>query len=132
MVRGSFRTRNALITRFPHEHLPLLVYVPAGFLGHLSLQYFLSRFISPVERPHLETYHYHAQLILSTAQMILLQAFRIRSAYIFAGITCLLVTGSIGRGVWRYILPIGLLAAASVEAVTSVRHIPDNVVDRAD
>jgi hypothetical protein len=109
-----------LINRFSHEHLPLVLYVPAGFLGHLTVQYILARFISPVDRSRLEVHHYHAQLLFSTAQMLTLQAFRVRSAYIFAGITCIMLPGTIGRGVWRYFAPVSVLVAASVEAVTSV------------
>jgi hypothetical protein len=133
MVRKLASVVAVLTDRFSHEHLPLVVYVPAGFLGHLGLQLFLSRFISPVERPHLESYHYHAQLLFSTAQMVLMQAFRIRSAYIFAGITCFMLTGTIGRGVWRYVLPLGFLAAGSVEAITSVRPFPrSEIVPQTD
>ena len=115
--------------RFSHEHLPLVLYVPAGFLGHLGLQYFLSWFISPVERKPLEKYHYHAQMIFSTAQMLALQAFRIRSAYLFAVITSIMlsgvaVRGAVGKGVWKFVLPFTLLVGATVEAVTSVSPTP--------
>lgn len=125
MVRPP--SQATLINRFSHEHLPLLLYVPAGFLGHLGLQYFLSYFISPIDRKPLEKYHYHAQMIFSTAQMLALQAFRIRSAYIFAAITAIMlsgvaVRGAIGKGVWKFVLPFTLLVGASVEAVTSVCH----------
>jgi hypothetical protein len=64
-------------------------------------------------------------MIFSTAQMLGLQALRIRSAYIFAGITSImlsgvLVRGIVGKGVWKFFIPFTLLVGASVEAVTSV------------
>ena len=117
--------RPSLINRFSHEHLPLVLYVPAGFLGHLSIQYFLARFVSPIDRKQLEKHHYHAQMIFSTAQMLALQALRIRSAYIFAAITSFMLTGVavrgvVGKGVYKYVPPTLLLVAGLVEAVTSV------------
>lgn len=109
--------------RFPHEHLPLVLFVPAAVIGHLSIQFLLSRYVSPIERPHLEKYHYYAQLLLSTGFMLALQALRIRSAYIFAGITCFMLSGVLLPGVWGYIAPLFLLVAGSVEAVTSVSQV---------
>jgi hypothetical protein len=69
--------------------------------------------------------------MFSTTQMVLMQIFRIRSAYIFAGITCFMLTGVVGRGVWRYVMPLGLLAAGTVEAVTSVRHLSSLAFSKA-
>lgn len=109
--------------RFPHEHLPLVLFVPAAVLGHLSIQFFLSRYVSPIERAHLERYHYYSQLLLSAAFMLALQALRIRSAYIFAGITSFMLSGILLPGVWGYFVPILLMVAGSVEAVTSVSRL---------
>jgi ABC-type transport system involved in cytochrome bd biosynthesis fused ATPase/permease subunit len=90
------------------------------------MQYLLAYYVSPVNRKQLEKHHYHAQMIFSTAQMLALQAFRIRSAYIFAGITSFMLTGVavrgvVGKGVYKYVLPFLLLVMGLVEAVTSVR-----------
>lgn len=96
------------------------MFCPAAILGHLSTQYLLARLVSPVERPHLERYHYYSQLMLSTIFMLVLQGLRIRSAYIFAGITCFMLSGVLVKGIWGYIAPLGLLVMGTVEAVTSV------------
>ena len=109
------------MTRFPHEHLPLVLFCPIAIFGHLSAQFALSFFVSPVERPHLERYHYHAQLLFSTLFMLVLQALRIRSAYIFAVITSFLLSGTLLPDVWGYVMPFALLTMGAVEAVTSVR-----------
>lgn len=58
--------------------------------------------------------------MLSTIFMLVLQGLRIRSAYIFAGITCFMISGVLVKGVWGYLIPVGLLVMGTVEAVTSV------------
>lgn len=81
------------------------MYGPVGFLGYLSTQYFLSGENA-----------YNAQIVYSTILMLLLQFFRIRSAYVFALITAVLLTGVRQR----YAIPILPMIALAVEGVTSV------------
>lgn len=127
-------TDNGLLW-FPHEHLPLLLYVPVSYIALFSIHLMLTHFLSPVERTQLEVTHYYIQLLLSSWYMLLLQSFRVRSAYLYAMITALLLVGAVGnelgrmgrRGLWEgmsfkmtYLVPSACLMALAVEAVTTV------------
>nr|KIR45346.1 hypothetical protein I312_05389 [Cryptococcus bacillisporus CA1280] len=130
-------TDNGLLW-FRHEHLPLLLYVPVSYIALFSIHLVFTHFLSPVERTQLEVTHYYIQLLLSSWYMLLLQSFRVRSAYLYAMITALLLIGAVGnelgrmgrRGLWEgmsfkmtYLVPsIGLIALA-VEAVTTALDI---------
>ncbi|KAL0245460.1 hypothetical protein I308_104589 [Cryptococcus tetragattii IND107] len=130
-------TDNGLLW-FRHEHLPLLLYVPVSYIALFSIHLVFTHFLSPVERTQLEVTHYYIQLLLSSWYMLLLQSFRVRSAYLYAMITALLLIGAVGnelgrmgrRGLWEgmsfkmtYLMPsIGLIALA-VEAVTTALDI---------
>lgn len=130
-------TDNGLLW-FRHEHLPLLLYVPVSYIALFSIHLVFTHFLSPVERTQLEVTHYYIQLLLSSWYMLLLQSFRVRSAYLYAMITALLLIGAVGnelgrmgrRGLWEgmsfkmtYLVPsIGLIALA-VEAVTTVGKV---------
>lgn len=120
---------------FRHEHLPLVLFAPAAYAGNLACHFAVSRFLSPIERTLLEHSHYHAQMLYAIWFMLLLQAFRIRSAYMFAilgGVLLLGVVGSeaayrggkgkIGRVSWfsGYLVPLAIYVFLSVEAVTAV------------
>ncbi|KIR69961.1 hypothetical protein I310_06278 [Cryptococcus deuterogattii CA1014] len=117
-------TDNGLLW-FRHEHLPLLLYVPVSYIALFSIHLVFTHFLSPVERTQLEVTHYYIQLLLSSWYMLLLQSFRVRSAYLYAMITALLLIGAVGnelgrmgrRGLWE-----GLIALA-VEAVTTALDI---------
>ncbi|WVQ80122.1 hypothetical protein IAT38_002223 [Cryptococcus sp. DSM 104549] len=123
---------------FRNEHLPLLIYVPAGFIGHLTVQLLLSKTLSPTSRTQLEQTHYYLQLFYSALYMLLLQVARIRSAYLFAMITSLLLAGAVGNELGRasrkgeseglafrstYLVPTAGLIALSVEAATTALDI---------
>ncbi|WVR06737.1 hypothetical protein IAU60_003772 [Kwoniella sp. DSM 27419] len=82
---------------FRHEHLPLLVYAPAGYIGHFTVQLLLSKLLSPVDRSQLEKAHYSAQMVYTTVMMLVLQHFQIRSAYLFSFFTGLLLLGAMGN-----------------------------------
>ncbi|OXG17593.1 hypothetical protein C367_05083 [Cryptococcus neoformans Ze90-1] len=130
-------TDNGLLW-FPHEHLPLLLYVPVSYIALFSIHLMLTHFLSPVERTQLEVTHYYIQLLLSSWYMLLLQSFRVRSAYLYAMITALLLVGAVGnelgrmgrRGLWEgmsfkmtYLVPSACLMALAVEAVTTALDI---------
>lgn len=129
----------ALTQRFLHEGLPVALYGPAGVLGNLAVQYMLAGFISPVHRLFLEHAHYYSQLVALSAWMLILQSFRVRSAYLFGGIACVMLVGAfltearslLGGGrnralpfISAYILPLTLLIALAMEAYTTVSTLP--------
>lgn len=139
-------TDNGLLW-FPHEHLPLLLYVPVSYISLFSIHLMLTHFLSPVERTQLEVTHYYIQLLLSSWYMLLLQSFRVRSAYLYAMITALLLVGAVGnelgrmgrRGLWEgmsfkmtYLVPSACLMALAVEAVTTVGKSISNTIMNSD
>lgn len=119
--------------RFRHEHIPLLLYVPPAYLGLLSTNYFLSRFISPVDRTYLEHANVYAQLLFSAWYMLLIQAYRIRSAYAFAIVTSFQLISASWNEIRRmrdrsagrvgfpsvYVVPLAAFMVLGVEAVTA-------------
>ncbi len=135
----SFQAPLALADiRFSHEGLPVALYGPASILGHLATQHALSALISPAHRIFLEHAHYYSQLVSLAAWMLILQAFRVRSAYLFAGIACTVLVGAFatearslvfgGRNralpfFTAYIVPLILLVALAMEAYTTVRTV---------
>ncbi|ODO08317.1 hypothetical protein L198_00041 [Cryptococcus wingfieldii CBS 7118] len=122
---------------FTHEHLPTLIYIPTAFLSSLSIHLFFTHFLSPVERTKLEAVHYGVQMLWCSWMMLALQAVKVRSAYLFAGITLFLLIGALGDGavrVWgkeregmnfkaTYLLPSIGLIAFFVEAITAALDI---------
>ncbi|WVQ99736.1 hypothetical protein IAU59_006878 [Kwoniella sp. CBS 9459] len=126
-------------TWFRHEHLPLLLFMPAGYIGNLTVQLLLSKLLSPTSRAQLESAHYSAQLLFAAGNMLLMQAFRIRSAYIFTFILSLLLIGGIGNEMgtllsggrrkegmgikMTYLVPMAGCVALAVEAVTTTLDI---------
>lgn len=105
--------------------------------GHLGLQLVLSRLLTPADRTLLEHAHYFAQLMWTTWYMLILQAYRIRSAYLFAILTGVLFLGALGHEASRigkrvrhrmdlfagYVFPLSLLVAMGVEAATTTLDI---------
>ncbi|WWC62230.1 uncharacterized protein I303_104826 [Kwoniella dejecticola CBS 10117] len=124
---------------FRHEHLPLLIYVPAGYIGTFLTQLLLSKVLSPISRSQLESTYYSAQTLFLASLMILLQIANIRSAYLFAFLSTLLVFGSFSNEVLRmlgigskvegmnikstYLIPLVGFAALAVEAITTTLDI---------
>jgi hypothetical protein len=100
------------------------------------VQHLITSRVAPHNRRHLEHAHYLAQLALPTLTMLGLQLAGLRSAYIFAIITGVMLTGVLGhlaqtallgpsRGlkmarVMGYGVPIVLLLGMGVEATTAV------------
>lgn len=136
IVAGAMVLINRKLTWFSHEGLCVALYGPAAFLGHFATQYALTSFVKPTHRHYLEGAHYYAQLLSLAVNMLLLQAFRIRSAYLFAGIACTMLLGAgfaeirklsgsrshylpFGAG---YIVPLILLLGLAMEAYTTVSH----------
>ncbi|WVF71126.1 hypothetical protein IAT40_005923 [Kwoniella sp. CBS 6097] len=126
-------------TWFRHEHLPLVLFMPAGYIGNLTVQLLLSKLLSPTSRAQLESAHYSAQLLFAAGNMLLMQALRIRSAYIFSFILSLLLVGGVGNELgalvsggrrkegmgikMTYLLPMAGCMALAVEAVTTTLDI---------
>ncbi|WWC88985.1 uncharacterized protein L201_003900 [Kwoniella dendrophila CBS 6074] len=123
---------------FRHEHLPLLIYGPAGFIGHFTVQLLSSKALSPVSRTQLESAHYAAQTLFIATLMLVLQLAGIRSAYLFSFLAGLLLIGglfnefaklSIGRKVEgmkiksTYLVPLVGCTALAVEAITTTMDI---------
>ncbi|WVW84285.1 hypothetical protein I302_106316 [Kwoniella bestiolae CBS 10118] len=123
---------------FRHEHLPLLIYLPAGFIGHFSVQLLLSKLLSPVDRTKLESAHYTAQTLFAVALMMVLQRLKVRSAYLFSFLAALLLIGGVldqlsrlvgGRKVegmkvkLTYLVPLVGCTTLAVEAVTTTLDI---------
>ncbi|WVQ77899.1 hypothetical protein IAR50_007604 [Cryptococcus sp. DSM 104548] len=122
---------------FTNEHLPIIIYIPTAFVFALSIHLAFSRFLSPVERTKLEVVHYSIQLLVSSWCTLVLQAARVRSAYLFASITLFLLVGGLGDGALRlwgaeregmnfkltYFLPTVGFLAFFVEAVTAALDI---------
>ncbi|WRT66692.1 uncharacterized protein IL334_003653 [Kwoniella shivajii] len=122
---------------FRHEHLPLLIYIPTGFIGHFTVQLLFSKLLSPISRTQLESAHYNAQTLFSALLMLSIQAVGIKSAYIFSFFTGLLVIGSflneIGQLVGRktegmkikstYVIPLIVCTTFAVEAITTTLDI---------
>ncbi|BEJ13055.1 hypothetical protein CspHIS471_0302290 [Cutaneotrichosporon sp. HIS471] len=123
---------------FSHEGLPVALYGPAALLGYLATQHALAALISPARRIFLEPAHYYSQLVWLAVWMLVLQAFRVRSAYLFAGIACSTLVGAFsiearqllsgGRNralpfVTAYVVPLTLLVALSMEAYTTTLDI---------
>lgn len=127
------------LTWFSHEGLCVALYGPASLLGQLSAQYVLANLVKPTQRHYLEGAHYYAQLLSLAVNMLLLQAFRIRSAYLFAGIACTMLVGAAAAEVRKlsgsqsqylpfvsaYIAPLILLVALAMEAYTTVGLTPN-------
>lgn len=116
----------------------MVLYVPAGYIGNFTTQYFLSQSLSANDRTHLEHASYFTTLLYSALYMLLLQAFRIRSAYIFAIMTGLLMIGAFGNELGRvegigkrakldvawiggYVVPLIGFVCVGVEGVLTVR-----------
>lgn len=127
------RSCNSADPRFRHEHLPLILYVPPAYLGHLSTQFFLSRFLSPKDRTLLEHAHFYAQLLFAAWYMLIIQAYRIRSGYVFALVTGMLLLAASTNEILRlgrsrgtmgfvvvYVVPLLGAMVLAVEAVTAV------------
>ncbi|WWD03211.1 hypothetical protein V865_001261 [Kwoniella europaea PYCC6329] len=123
---------------FRHEHLPLLVYLPAGFIGHFSVQLLLSKLLSPVDRTKLESAHYTCQTLFAITLMMVLQSLKVRSAYLFSFLAALLLVGGLldeftrligGRNVegmkikTTYLIPLIGCTTLAVEAVTTTLDI---------
>ncbi|OCF60854.1 hypothetical protein L486_00497 [Kwoniella mangroviensis CBS 10435] len=123
---------------FRHEHLPLLVYLPAGFIGHFSVQLLLSKLLSPVDRTKLESAHYTCQTLFAITLMMVLQSLKVRSAYLFSLLAALLLAGGLldestrligARNVegmkikTTYLIPLVGCTTLAVEAVTTTLDI---------
>ncbi|WWC94440.1 hypothetical protein V866_001285 [Kwoniella sp. B9012] len=123
---------------FRHEHLPLLVYLPAGFIGHFTVQLLLSKLLSPVDRTKLESAHYTCQTLFAITLMMVLQSLNVRSAYLFSFLAALLLVGGLldeftrligGRNVegmkikTTYLIPLIGCTTLAVEAVTTTLDI---------
>ncbi|WVQ67426.1 uncharacterized protein L199_005623 [Kwoniella botswanensis] len=123
---------------FRHEHLPLLVYLPAGFIGHFSVQLLLSKLLSPVDRTKLESAHYTCQTLFAITLMMVLQSSKVRSAYLFSFLAALLLVGGLldefsrligGRNAegmkikTTYLIPLIGCTTLAVEAVTTTLDI---------
>lgn len=113
-----------------------MLFLPAALVGNLSAHYLLSRLLNPVNRGSLEHAHNYASLAWSTASMLLLQSFGIRSAYLFAVITVIqlisLLGNEAGRGSgrkglvsfsWAYGFTMTAFTALGVEGLTTVSEI---------
>lgn len=102
------------------------------------MQFGLSHFLSPIDRPLLEHAHLHAQLLYPTILTLTLQFFRIRSAYVTGLIASVLLIGAIGEAVqkkvhkvdilWGYAVPMVIMVALGVEGVTSVSTPEDALI----
>lgn len=55
--------------------------------------------------------------------MLLLQAYNIRSAYMFGATVSFLLFGLVGKGLWAYLLPTGAFVLVAVEAITLVGEV---------
>ena len=93
------------------------------------MQYALALLLSPAERTHLENAHYYAQLMSASTYMVIMQAYGIRSAYVFALMTLTMMAGVVGRALFLgprgtllggYIPSLAIFVALGVEAVTTV------------
>lgn len=120
--------------RYRHEHLCLVLFVPAAYFGHLSTQVLLSRLLSLKDQQMLEHAHVYGQLIFSTGLMLFLQAVRLRTACVFAMITGVSLFAAMVNEAARfggrsrtvgfaatYPLTMVIFIAFGVEAVTTVR-----------
>ncbi|WWC69875.1 uncharacterized protein I206_103818 [Kwoniella pini CBS 10737] len=124
---------------FRHEHLPLLIYGPAGFIGIFLTQLLLSKVLSPISRSQLESTYYNSQTLFLITLMMLLQIANIRSAYLFAVLSSFLVIGNISNEILKltgigkkvegmnikstYLIPLAGCTAIAVEAVTTTLDI---------
>ncbi|KAL7413564.1 hypothetical protein BDY24DRAFT_388928 [Mrakia frigida] len=72
---------------FSHEFLALALYSPPAFLGAWTVQFLLSKLVSPLDEPYLEHATQSAQLVLHATFMALAQYFEIRSGCLFAFLT---------------------------------------------
>ncbi|KAK8864706.1 hypothetical protein IAR55_001960 [Kwoniella newhampshirensis] len=79
--------------------LVALIGTPLGMIGGLVSANILAGVLSAVGKgqlwPQLEQAHYYVQLVLSSLYMLLLQALRVRSAYLFAFITGMFLVGAV-------------------------------------
>lgn len=127
-----------LISRFSHEGFCVALYGPAALIGQLGTQYALGMFIPASQRPILEKAHYYAQIIFLSICCLLMQSFRIRSAYLFAGLASVLILGAVcsefariafgTRGIHftlGYIIPLVIFTAFGIEAFTTVSLVTD-------
>lgn len=122
---------------FSHEGLAVALYFPAGLWGYCFTQFGLDTFVPPEEADYLQTAHYYAQLLALTAYMLILQALRVRSAYLFAGLSCILLLGATATEAYKYfggrsvrtsfaiayIVPLSLLVILGMEAFTTTLDI---------
>jgi hypothetical protein len=121
---------------FSHEGLCVALYGPAAIFGHLGTQYVLGSLLSPVNRSGLERAHYYAQILFLCGTSLLLQSFRIRSAYVFAVLAGVMMIGAVfhqvRRIVWErnsmpfvmaYVCPLVLFIGFGIEAYTTTLDI---------
>lgn len=138
VVANIIATFMVLINRrlawFSNEMLPVALYGPAAFLGHFATQYALAALVKPTQKQYLESAHYFGQLLNLAVTMLLLQAFRIRSAYLFAGIAVPMLLGATAAQIaslvgsrrdvlpffTSYVVPLSLAFSLAMEAYTTV------------
>jgi len=102
-------------------------------IGSLGTQYALGLFIAPQQRAILEKAQYYGQLIFLILLALIMQSFRIRSAYLFASLAVVMLIGAVGaefakiatgrRGMpffVSYIIPLVILMIFALEAFTTV------------
>ncbi|ORX35606.1 hypothetical protein BD324DRAFT_660481 [Kockovaella imperatae] len=78
---------------FKHEHICLFLYVPPALFGYLGSQYMLNKFLVPDRPADLDRLYYLANLMVNTWTMLILQSIQIRSAYVFAVLSGVLLIG---------------------------------------
>lgn len=116
--------------------MPLIVYAPIAYAANFSLQLLLSRSLSPPVYKLLERNHYYAQLLFATWYMLVLQAYQVRSAYVFALLSAIMLTGVVGSESAElaarvkipgrisffsgYVLPMIAFVVLGVEGITAV------------
>ncbi|ORY22823.1 hypothetical protein BCR39DRAFT_550650 [Naematelia encephala] len=137
-VAGLMVLLKSRLAWFSHERMCLLLYIPAAYTGHLGTQLVLSRILSPADRTLSEHNHYYAQLVFSAFSMLVLQAFRVRSAYIFAVFSSVMIVGAIisaTRGktisyLAGHVVPLVVFMTLGMEAVTLTFDIFTPLVGR--
>jgi hypothetical protein len=102
-------------------------------IGNLGTAYALGSFIAPTRRVIMEKAHYYGQLIYLSIFALIMQSFRIRSAYLFTSLAVVQLMGAIAAEFAKiatgrpglpffisYVVPLGIFMALALEAYTTV------------